>query len=200
MASSRKRQIRNVGVTPKYRFHRRGCTHATDCADSPGPEHISLVRSNRRRRQKLVNAIFYHAELAVDLLEKQRSNNAAIEEKIRNDASYTPYVPVSTIDDLTYNQIIEVMEWLDWEGEKIVSSYFHSQMTLHASMQSFRSEYVRSWPSHRKLELWKFCEEAQKETLHYAIETRNLLDELRFRTRTNRHGPRSAHWSRAAQG
>ena len=50
----------------------------------------NLLRSDRRRRQKIVNAIFYHAELAVDSLEKQRNNNAAIEEKIKTDTSYTP--------------------------------------------------------------------------------------------------------------
>ena len=160
----------------------------------------NLVRSDRRRRQKIVNAIFYHAQLAVDSLEKQRNNNAAIEEKIKTDASYTPYVPLSTIDDLTYNQIIEVMEWLDLEGEEIVSSYFHWQTTLHASMQSFHLEYVRSWPSHRKLGLWKFCEESQEKTLEYAIKTKNLLDDLRLRTPINRRKSRSAHRSGTAQG
>ena len=164
-----------------------------------GLSMYNLLRSARRRRQKLVNAIFYHAELAAKTLEEQRNNNAAVEEEIKNDASYTPYTPVSTADDLTYDQVIEVMEWLDLEDEEIVSSYFHSQMTLHASMQSFHSEYVRSWHWHRKLKLWKFIEKSQEEALKNAIRTRDLLEDLRLRTRINRGKPHSAHQSKAAR-
>lgn len=109
-----------------------------------------------------------------------------IQEKIINDDSYTPYEISSSADDLTYEHIIDVMEWLDEDGERAVSSYFHTQMVLNALGQSFDKEYVRGWKPDRKLELWKVYEKYQEETLKHAKETMKVLESHRFLKGANR--------------
>ena len=84
------------------------------------------TQSRRRTRRKLVNTIYYHTKCAIEALKKLQDNNQSIQEKIKNVNSYTPYVPLSSADDLTYEHIIEVMEWLDEDEEESVSSYFHT--------------------------------------------------------------------------
>ncbi len=113
-------------------------------------------------------------------MEGQAEKNETIRQKINADESYTPYVARSSSDDLTYEQIIEVMEWLDEEEEKSVASYFHSQSSLHAIAESLELEFVRSWPSDRKLQLWKTYEKYEENTLTYARETREVLKNKRF--------------------
>lgn len=139
----------------------------------------NFVRSSRTRRRKLINAVYYHADLAVGRLEGQAESNDTIRQKIEENESYTPYGPRSSADDLTYDQIIEVMEWLDSEEERIVASYFHSQLGLHALAESFTLDFVRSWPQKRKLQLWDLCEEYQQRTLRYARNVRSILDDKR---------------------
>ncbi len=140
----------------------------------------SSMQSRRRKRQKLVNIVYYHVRHAIDALQQQQKGNESIREKIRNDGSYTPYVAASPADDLTYDHIIEVMEWLDKKGEEAVSFYFHTQMGLHALGKGFDLEFVRGWPPDRKLRLWEIFEEYQKDTLKYAEKAKNILEEQRF--------------------
>lgn len=140
----------------------------------------SSMQSHRRKRQKLVNTVYYHVRHAIDTLQEQQKGNKSIREKISNDSSYTPYVASSPADDLTYDHIIEVMEWLDEKGEEAVSFYFHAQMGLHALGKSFDLEFVRGWSPDRKLRLWEFFEEYQKNTLKYAGKAKNILEKHRF--------------------
>ena len=153
------------------------------------PDWIEARRLRIRKRQKLVNTIYYHAKYAVEALKKLQKNNQSIQEKINNINSYTPYVPPSSADDLTYEHIIKVMEWLDEDGEESVSSYFHTQMSLHAIAQSFDQEFVRGWPQDRKLELWNMYEKCQEETLKYAQETVKVLEKHRLLKRANGRKP-----------
>ena len=147
------------------------------------------TQSRRRTRRKLVNTIYYHTKCAIEALKKLQDNNQSIQEKIKNVNSYTPYVPLSSADYLTYEHIIEVMEWLDEDEEESVSSYFHTQMSLHAIAQSFDQEFVRGWPQDRKLELWNMYEKCQEETLKYAQETVKVLEKRRLLKRAKGRKP-----------
>ncbi len=134
-------------------------------------------RSERRRKQELVNAVYHHVDEAIDRLdnEEREKRNETIRQKIKSDESYTPYVVRSASDDLTYDHITGVMEWLDEQGEKAVASYFYSQSSLHATEESFDSDYVRSWPVVRKLQLWNLYVKYQEETLRNARAAREVL-------------------------
>ena len=152
---------------------------------------LHSIRSYGRRRRKLVNAIYYHAKMAVASLEIQKDNNDSIREKIKNNDSYTPYAPYSPADDVTYEQIIELMGYLPrkrWsfnrkkekamqrEMEQDISSYFHWQARFHAIAQSFHSESIGKWNPERKLQLWILCEESLEKALEYAKKTRDILE------------------------
>lgn len=139
------------------------------------------LRSHRKKRQKLVNTIYYHVIQAIDNLQNQEKGNQTIREKIdQMNSTYTPFVARSPADDLTYEHIIEVMEWLNKDGEQAVSSYFHAQMALHALGQSFDLDFVRDWPQERKLRLWDAYVMFQAETLKYATKTKEILDRHPF--------------------
>ena len=136
------------------------------------------ILSHRRKRQKLINTVYYHVIHARESLQGQKKGNKSIRERIRNNNSYTPYAARSPADDLTYDHIIEVMEWLDEDGEKAVSSYFHAQMGLHALGQSFDLDFVRDWPQERKLQLWDAYVLYQANTLKYAEKAEDILQEI----------------------
>lgn len=139
----------------------------------------TFSHTQRRRRRKLVSAVYYHAGLAVETLEGHLKNRKTIRENIEKDESYMPYVVRSPVDDLTYDQVIEVMEWLNREEEETVSLYFHHQSGLHAIAQSFDLEFIRNWPVDRRLRLWDKFEEYLEETLEHARRTRDILDDKR---------------------
>lgn len=141
----------------------------------------TLRRSERRRRSKLVNAVYHHADMAVTNFEEQQGRNDAIRQKIEDNDSYTPYVAYSSADDLTYDQVIELMECLKAKEEKDVLFYFYCQMDYHALGQSFNSEYVRGWPRDRKLQLWVHWERKCQDALDYAKKTRDILKQHRDR-------------------
>ena len=145
------------------------------------------TQSRRRKRRKLVNTVYYHTKYAVEALQDQQKNNHLIQEEIENDNSYTPYAGSSSADDLTYEHVIDVMECLDEDGERAVSSYFYNQTILNVLGQSFEKEFVRGWTKERKLKLWKKHEEYQKKTLKDAKETMKVLKKKpSFLTRANR--------------
>ena len=139
-----------------------------------------FLESRGRRRRKLVNAIYHHATRAIEDLETLKDRNDSIREKIEQDESYTPHVVRSTADDLTYDQVIEVMELLDEREEAVVLSYFHQEAELHAYAASFDLEFVRRWPSDRKLALWKAYEKSGKDTLESATNTARILEDHQF--------------------
>lgn len=136
----------------------------------------NFIRSSRARRRKLINAVYYHVDLAIRTLQEQEKGNEAIREKIENDESYTPYLVHSPNDDLTYDHVIEVMEWLDAKGEEAVSSYFHSQQALHALAESFKLEFVRNWPPERKLRAWDAYERFRRDTIEHARQAKEALE------------------------
>ena len=67
------------------------------------------------------------------------------------------------------------MELLDKSEEKVVLSYFYNEAELHAYAKSFDLEFVRCWPSERKLRLWEEYEKSQKKTHKDAIRTVCIL-------------------------
>ncbi len=79
-------------------------------------------------------------------------------------------------DNLSYDLIVEVMGFLDKEDEQIVLSYFHNEAELHTCAKSFELEFVRCWPSARKLPLWERYEASKKTTLKDANETLRILE------------------------
>lgn len=91
------------------------------------------------------------------------------------DPSYTPYIPRTDVDDLTYDQILEVMELLNRKDGEVVLLYFHYEADLHAYAKAFDLDFVRAWPSERKLKMWREYEKSQRETLKYARETACVL-------------------------
>ena len=135
------------------------------------------AQSERRRKQELINAVYHHVDEAISRLkdEEREKRNETIRQGIEDDETYTPYVVRSSSDDLTYDHIIGVMEWLDEKGEKAVASYFYSQSSLHAAEESFGLEYVRSWSVDRKLKLWDLYVHYQEETLANAVVARGAL-------------------------
>ena len=124
------------------------------------------IRSDNRRRRKLINAIYHHADVAVASLEIQKHNNDSIREKIKNNGSCTPCAPYSPTDDITYEQIIERMGHLPKkkcpfnrkkeklirrEMEQDISSYFHWRARFHAIAQGFYSESIEKMGSRKKI-------------------------------------------------
>ena len=120
---------------------------------------VFSVYKHKRKRRELIDAVYYHAKEAIKTLEKQKCANKKIRKKIENDKSYAPYIAVSSTNDITYDQVIELMEWLKKENkdqaEKAILYYFHMQAALHAISMSFHLKFVREFPSERKKELWK---------------------------------------------
>lgn len=110
-----------------------------------------------RKRLYLAKAIYYHAKISQESIEKY--DFGEIRKEIEEDAAYTPLVVRSFIvDELTYSQTIEAMECLDGseEEETVIISYFHNHVNLRSLLLVFNSDFVRdSWPQERKRKLLK---------------------------------------------
>lgn len=133
-----------------------------------------------RRRQALANAVYHHVDKAIEILDDpsiSAANSAAIAD-MQNDSKYTPYMLHSADDDLTYEHVIGVMEWLDYAGEKAVADYFYAQSALYSIAESFGSEYVRSWPTARKLKLFNLYVTQEQKTLTSAHGARAALKKM----------------------
>lgn len=137
-------------------------------------------QTEKSRKQALANAVYHHVEKAIDILDDPALSvgNAEVRAELETNADYTPYILRSADADLTYEHIIGVMEWLDYAGEKAVAKYFYDQSLLHSISESFGSEYVRSWPTERKLKLFDLHVEQVKETLASAKEEREALGKM----------------------
>ena len=135
----------------------------------------NFAQSRRRKRRKLFS-VYYHAVMAIESIEAQQKNNQRIRKTIAEDDAYTPLIAsVSSANELTYQQVLDVMEWLNQEEEEATLSYFHHQSDLHALGQSFNSDFVRNWSQERKLEMWAHLEEKMEETLRHACAVKALL-------------------------
>lgn len=135
-------------------------------------------QTERRRRRALANAVYHHVDKAIEILNDPSIStaNCAARAKIQKNAKYTPNILHSADDDLTYEHIIGVMEWLDYEGEKAVANYFYAQSSLTSIAESFRSEYVQNWPIDRKLNLFDLYVAQENETLAAARKARAALE------------------------
>ncbi len=154
------------------------------------------TQSRRWKRRKLVNTIYYHTKYAIEALRDQQKKNHLIQEKIKNNNSYTPYVPRSSADDLTYEHIIDVMEWLDEDGEKSVSSYFYTQMGLHALAQTFDTEFVRGWPQKRNCNCGDFTKNISE--THSNMHNAHMISCTTIapsNERTSERPPHPTNWS-----
>ena len=137
--------------------------------------------SHRRKRKKLLNAVYHHVkEFQKRFDEEQRDK---IKEKIKKDKNFMPYPVLSSVDDLSYEDIIEAMEWLksekkgiDKSEEELLSRYFHSHAHLFAHAESFEKDLIMTWPTDRKLAIWEAFADVQKETFGYAKELKPILE------------------------
>lgn len=154
--------------------------HAGRCGVGISSELVQFRPIIPSKTAEAHQRVYYHVDLAIRTLQEQEKGNEAIREKIENDESYTPYLVRSPNDDLTYDHIIEVTEWLDAKGEEAVSSYFHSQLALHALAESFKLEFVRNWPPERKLRAWDAYERFRRDTIEHAGRTREALEERKL--------------------
>ena len=138
---------------------------------------LTIFLSRRKKRRKLIDAIYHHVTVAESDLETQRKSNEEIRENIRRKESYTPYFVVVSpaANDLIYNQVIEAMGWLNLEEGKVLLRYFYKQSDLHTLAQSFNSEYVRSWGPERKLAMWDDLDKGMKETIECARNVKAIL-------------------------
>jgi len=137
-----------------------------------------LASESRTKRRKLFDAIYYHILVTGDFLLEQPANNDKIRRRISERPDYTPYPAGSSADDLTYDLVIELLEVLDLtDGDaRIVLAYFHFQSIYHEIMARFDSDYVRSWTTERKLEMWDASVEYQAKTLAAARQAREVLE------------------------
>ena len=132
------------------------------------------------RRKKLINAVYHHVTLAEEHLENIGRKTEEVAQKIKTDESYLPYIPRSASDDLTYDHVIELMQWLNSrEQEETVLRYFHLQSNLHALAAGFELEFIRGWRLDRKLSMWKLFEEYRKSTLERAQEAKEILEPMK---------------------
>ena len=135
--------------------------------------------AEERRKQALANAVYHHVEKAIEVLEKFMPDNETTRAKMEDNAAYTPLFINSADDDLTYEHIIGVMEWLDAVGEKAVANYFYDQSTLISISEYFQTEYVRGWDQERRLGLFDIYVEQQQETLKSARGAQAVLKKVR---------------------
>ena len=136
---------------------------------------VNFFEPRRKRRRRLVHAIYHHANKATDAIREAQEYNESVRNAIRLQKSYLPYIPRSNADDLAYDQIIEVMELLNQTEGDAILEYFHAEMKLHAIAASFDSEVIGPWRPERKLCAWKRYEESQAVTHDLAQKTKEIL-------------------------
>ena len=116
----------------------------------------SVWQPHRTKRKKLVNAAYYHVKLAVERLQDMDQQIETAREKIRADKSYKMHIARSNTDDLTYDHVIELMEWLNPDQEKIISDYFHAQSAMHGVAESFDLPQPAHFPRTSNCACWIF--------------------------------------------
>ena len=140
--------------------------------------------SHRKRRKKLINAVYYHVKETKEWLghSSRKEKHEAIRKKIEEGKGYMPYPVFSSADDLSYEHIIEAMEWLSSKKtgggeseEELLSRYFHQYMHFRAYLSSFEKYLLMDWPTDRKLAIWQGFANAQEKTLNYANKLMPIL-------------------------
>lgn len=153
-----------------------------------------FLEPRRTREKMLKKAVWHHAKRSLKLINDELSDEIldSVRKRIQEgeSESYTPYmVPFSPSDEITYEQVIEVMGYLSKkdgkskegekeDGEKVLD-YFYSQSSLYAMGRSFDSDFVRSWAQDRKLKLWEKFEFYTRKTSEHAEEVEALLDDTK---------------------
>ncbi|MGR3984354.1 MAG: hypothetical protein OD817_03720, partial [Gammaproteobacteria bacterium] len=118
-----------------------------------------VLRTSHKKRETLVNTFYHHITRAIFSLEALLGEKHAGMWKgwrkgIENDASYMPGVIQSSADNLTYDQVIEVLAVLKGVGERDeekLLSYFHNDQFMHAIADAFN--FARDFSAERKLKL-----------------------------------------------
>ena len=147
-----------------------------------GIAYRNLVLPMRRRKARLIDTVRHHAAHAIKSLEQTIAGIDLVREKIWQDESYHPYVVNVAEADLTYSQVIEVLQSVnDEEDREKILDYYYSQAGLHAITGVFSSELVQNFSQERKLGLWKIFEAAVQETLCSAKMTKCILKKLQHR-------------------
>ncbi len=139
--------------------------------------------SHRRRRKKLLNAVYHHVKVYQEWHKNFVGKHDVFRNKIKEDKSYMPYPVLSSVNDLSYEHIIEAMEWLKSEKidggkseEELLSRYFHSHAFLCAHVESFEKDLVMTWPTERKLAIWEGFGDVQEKTSDYAEKLMPILE------------------------
>lgn len=134
-------------------------------------------RSRINRRRRLARAVYHHAAFAERLFDEFLKGYDSLERRITAEGStFTPFTVPSPTNDLTYEQIIEVMDWLEGEGQEKVLGYYHYQMIFHATALSFNSEYARELSQDRKRRLLEMCKTSAQDAMRDAKCTMEVLE------------------------
>lgn len=140
---------------------------------------LNIYRRNTNGRRMLASAVYYHAQFSVRLFDVHLKKFDEVERQIIAEGStYTPFMVESPDNDLTYNQIIEVMVWLKNKKEReTILWYYHNQMAFHAHSLSFNTNIVRNCLSQeRKCTLLRRCKDLAEEASRYAKDTMKILE------------------------
>ena len=150
----------------------------------------SSIVSRQRRRLYLTKAVYYHAKRSQEIIKEY--DFGQIRKNISNDATYTPLLPRSLIDDeLTYSQMIEVLEYLcgNEENETVIMTYFYKHVQFHSLVFVFSLEIVgNSWTQQRKLDLLTRIENSAADMSKHAEKTKEILKKILGRRLTGKLG------------
>ncbi|MGR3914172.1 MAG: hypothetical protein OD918_06550 [Gammaproteobacteria bacterium] len=152
---------------------------------------ILVLRTSHGKRETLVNTFYHHVTRAILSLELFLGEQNAdmwdeFRKGIESDTSYTPYLIQSSADNLTYDQMIEVLAVLkgvDEKYEEKLLSYFHNDQFMHAVADSFN--FAKDFSMKRKLKLLDSFKHACEWTLSDAKYLEPIFKEQRkkyFRT------------------
>ncbi|CAJ2376407.1 MAG: hypothetical protein IBGAMO2_330016 [Arenicellales bacterium IbO2] len=139
----------------------------------------SVWQPHRTKRKKLVNAAYYHVKLAVERLQDMDQQIETAREKIRADKSYKMHIARSNTDDLTYDHVIELMEWLNPDQEKIISDYFHAQSAMHGVAESFDLAAAGAFSTDQQLRLLDIFAAVCGQTREYARAAEKFLERMK---------------------
>ena len=89
---------------------------------------------------------------------------------------YTPFVPFSPHDDLTIDEVRDLIGFLDQREIEAVIRFVETEGLTHAIAKDFRSEYVRrAWTQERKLKLFVIFNRTLAEARCAAAHARDAL-------------------------
>jgi len=146
---------------------------------------LLVFRTSHEKRETLVNAFYHHITRTILSLqsllgEKNAGMWKELRKRIENEDSYMPYLIQSSADNLTYDQVIEVLAVLEGIGEKEeekLLSYFHNDQLMHAIADGFN--FAIDFPVERKLKALELFKRACTDTLADAEYLKPIFKEHR---------------------